>query len=366
MTVTSELSDTLSVAALRWEEVALRTGPADRARAEEGVRLAYRLGGLAEPERIIWAASPAEGAVIAAKLAANRGGGEQDGPGGGPGERAAEFDAGRCVRDQVRTRPWERARADALARLGAEGWPLAWSLTGGALWDEVNRLVTRIRGGIAASAGSEEAGALLRASTLDAVLGQHDAPWLSLFDALGAPEVEGLVRVAESAGWWWPFERVALLCERPAELHRDDAGRPHRAEGPALSFPDGFALHAWHGMPVPADFGASMTGLTPARIRAEENAELRRVMLEHFGYDRYLAESGATPTHRDETGVLWRIDLPDDEAVAMVEVVNSTAEPDGTFRTYWLRVPPWTRTAREGVAWTFGQTEGDYRPLKET
>ncbi|WP_442810207.1 DUF6745 domain-containing protein [Streptomyces sp. W16] len=32
----------------------------------------------------------------------------------------------------------------------------------------------------------------------------------------------------------------------------------------------------------------------------------------------------------------------------MVEVLNSTPEPDGTHRTYWLRVPPSTRTARAG------------------
>lgn len=50
----------------------------------------------------------------------------------------------------------------------------------------------------------------------------------------------------------------------------------------------------------------------------------------------------------------------------MVEVVNSTPEPDGTSRTYWLRVPPATRTAREGVAWTFGVSEADYEPLVQT
>ncbi|MEV8634523.1 DUF6745 domain-containing protein [Streptosporangium sp. NPDC051023] len=382
MTVTNELAETLSAATLRWQEVAFQAGPADRDRAEEGVRLAYRIGGLAEPRQIVWVRSPAEGARIAAALGA-----VQDGTGPGteqPGRRdggagtldtdpheagaleAGALDAGRPVRAEVRTGPWERARADVHAWLGPEGWPLAWSLTGGALWEPVNRLVTRVRGGVAAAGESEAAGARMRASTLDAVLGQHDAPWLSLFDALGRPEVEGLVQVAESAGWWWPFERVALVCERPAELHRDGSDRLHGTEGPALSFPDGFALHAWHGMPVPADFSASMAGLTPHRIRAEENAELRRVMLEHFGYDRYLAESGATPLHRDETGVLWRIDLSEDEPVVMVEVVNSTAEPDGTFRTYWLRVPPSTRTAREGVAWTFGFSEADYHPVKET
>ena len=42
------------------------------------------------------------------------------------------------------------------------------------------------------------------------------------------------------------------------------------------------------------------------------------------------------------------------------------AEPDGTFRRYWLRVPPNTRTAREGVAWTFGLTAEEYRPLVQT
>lgn len=85
-------------------------------------------------------------------------------------------------------------------------------------------------------------------------------------------------------------------------------------------------------------------------------------MLEHFGYDRYLEESAAEPVHRDETGVLWRVPLPGDEDVVMVEVVNSTPEPDGTHRTYWLRVPPSTRTAKDGVAWTFGLGGEEYAP----
>jgi hypothetical protein len=31
-----------------------------------------------------------------------------------------------------------------------------------------------------------------------------------------------------------------------------------------------------------------------------------------------------------------------------------------------LRVPPGTRTAREGVAWTFGMQAKDYKPKVET
>lgn len=119
-------------------------------------------------------------------------------------------------------------------------------------------------------------------------------------------------------------------------------------------------------MPVPATFLDELPSLTPERIRDEANAELRRVMLEYYGYDRYLSESGAKSVHDDETGVLWKIGMRGDEDISMVEVVNSTPEPDGTHRTYWLRVPPTTRTARQGVAWTFGLEAEEYEPARQT
>ncbi|MFE9643699.1 DUF6745 domain-containing protein [Streptomyces sp. NPDC006365] len=332
-----------------WREVVAATGPADRAAAEGGVRLAYRLAGLPEPERIVWAGSPREGAALAVRL-------------------TAEGTAGRSVRDAVRTRPWAAARERVLDRLGPIGWAERWALTGAQLWDTTVMLTERIRAGVvealAGVPGDEQA---VRLVLLDAVLGQHDAAWLASFDSQdGGEELDGIATVARAAGWWWPYEKTAVVCERPVELHRDEAGRLDRGDGPALAFPDGFALHAWRGMPVPAEFLGQLGGLTPRRIREEENAELRRVMLEHYGYDRYLEESGAEPVQRDEAGVLWRIELDGDEPLLMVEVVNSTPEPDGTHRTYWLRVPPRTRTARQGVAWTFGLEEADYVPERET
>jgi hypothetical protein len=47
-------------------------------------------------------------------------------------------------------------------------------------------------------------------------------------------------------------------------------------------------------------------------------------------------------------------------------VINSTPEPDGRFKRYWLRVPPDTKTAHEAVAWTFGVPAKDYSPTVET
>ncbi|WP_395110698.1 DUF6745 domain-containing protein [Actinomadura sp. SCN-SB] len=373
---------------LDWQAAAFAsgpTGPDERERAEAGVHAAYAAAGLAAPERIVWVPSPAFGTVAAALIAGH---GEELRQRlskktkrlSGYLEAASSLvdvnDAGASVREALRTDPWEQARGSASSELGPERWAQAWAQTGGRLWSQVDELVLRIReaiGGLPA-ANDHRNVARLRGATLDAILGQHDAPWLSLVESLGGlgtdgppgTVLSGVAEVARVAGWWWPYERVVIVSERPVELHRDEPGRLHRGDGPALAYSDGFALHAWRGMPLPAGFIESLTDLSPARIDAESNAEQRRVMLEIYGYERYLAETGAKPVHRDETGVLWRIELEGDEPIVMVEVVNSTPEPDGSHRTYYLRVPPRTRTAREGVAWTFGMDESDYRPQKET
>ncbi|MFE3718641.1 DUF6745 domain-containing protein [Streptomyces cyaneofuscatus] len=327
-----------------WRDVAAATGAADRAAAEEGVRRAYRTAGLAEPERIVWAESPRAAVEAVEKLA----------------------DAGRSVREEVRTRPWAEERRRMYDELGPAGWSALWSATGAQLWETTAALAERIRSGVVADlAGKPEDEGVVRLLLLDAVLGQHDAAWLAAFDGR-SDRLTGLAEVARNAGWWWPYERAVVISERPEVLHRDEAGRLDHGAGPALAYRDGFALYAWRGMPVPAAFLAELASLTPQRIREEENAELRRVMLEFYGYDRYLTESGAEPVHRDETGILWRIALDGDEDVVMVEVVNSTPEPDGTHRTYWLRVPPATRTAKDGVAWTFGLDGAAYAPVRQT
>lgn len=373
----------------QWRLAVAETAPADRVAAEAGVRLAYRQAGLAEPERIVWVGSPLAALVLLS------------------GAEGAER-RGRSVREQVRDKAWAAERARLHGELGPLGWAARWGATGGRLWEVTQLLSSRIAAGVVEAyatatapaprptngprssatdtpstdgPGADGSGAdapptsgsgagrrrgSARVLLLDAVHGQQDAAWLSAFDAGPGSPLEGIAAVARAAGWWWPYERLAVLCDRPAELHRDEAGRLDRSDGPALGFRDGFALYSWRGMPVPGEFLAELATLTPERIRTEENAELRRVMLEHYGYDRYLAESGAVPQHRDETGVLWRIAMTGDEDTVMVEVLNSTPEPDGTTRTYWLRVPPTTRTAREGVAWTFGLSPEEYVPMRQT
>ena len=159
--------------------------------------------------------------------------------------------------------------------------------------------------------------------------------------------------VAKSAGWWWPFSNAVILTERPVSLSRDDRGRLHAESGPAILYLDGFGIWAWHGVRVRREIIESPDTLTAAEIDGEVNAEIRRVMVERFGEARYIQESGAKIIHRDEWGTLYRKEQPDDEPICMVKVVNSTAEPDGSFKDYWLGVKPDCKTALEAVASTF-------------
>jgi len=161
--------------------------------------------------------------------------------------------------------------------------------------------------------------------------------------------------------WDWAF-----VSERPSIIKRDDRNRLHSENGPALAYPDGFTIHAIHGVRVPADVIEQPASITIQRIEKETNAEIRRVMIDLYGQARYLIDARADQIHADDYGTLYRKEVPGDEPIVMVKVVNSTAEPDGTFKDYFLRVPPDITTARGAVAWSFGKTAADYAPAVET
>ena len=212
------------------------------------------------------------------------------------------------------------------------------------------------------------------ASVGDSVYGAHDANWLGFYEyfklvcGLDAQTQKlcGLWAVAQNAGWWLPHQGLCWISERHNILKRDERGRLHCDDGPALQYPDGWGIYASHGVRLPAWIIDEPKKIQVSTIDAETNAEIRRVMIEKFGRERFIAESGAQTMHSDDYGVLFKREMQHGEPVMFVEVVNSTPEPDGSFRNYTLRVPPAMRTAREAVAWTFGKSQTEYSPEVQT
>ena len=141
--------------------------------------------------------------------------------------------------------------------------------------------------------------------------------------------------------------------------------------GRAIEWPDGWGLHVVNGVRVPDWIIERPAEITPAKIDAEANSEVRRVMMERYGLARYLKDGNAKLLNEDRDiydrpRKLWHKEIPGDEPLVMVEVINSTPEPDGHSKVYTLRVPPNIATVQQAIAWTFGMKPEEYRTRIET
>lgn len=188
--------------------------------------------------------------------------------------------------------------------------------------------------------------------------------YLERVDSLPAG-LEGFDALSD-AGWWWPFAGAVVMTDRPVRLCRDEQGRLHSTDGMALGYADGYGIYAIHGLRVPAQVVMDPLSLDPKQIIAERNAEVRRVMIERYTPERFIRTSGAALLHKDDWGELYRQEVPGDEPVVMVHVVNSSPEPDGSYHNHWLQVPPTMQRAHEAVAWTCHRTAKTYQPVVQT
>ncbi|WP_053080327.1 DUF6745 domain-containing protein [Methylobacterium variabile] len=122
----------------------------------------------------------------------------------------------------------------------------------------------------------------------------------------------------------------------------------------------------WRGVPVDDRIAFRPHELGVAEILGERNAERRRVMLERFGFEAFMAAAEAVELDADHDPggprQLLRVELDGDEPLVCVSVGCPS-----TGRRYFLRVPPTMTTCHQAVAWTAGFDDpADYAPLVET
>ncbi len=165
---------------------------------------------------------------------------------------------------------------------------------------------------------------------------------------------------------YWLHDEFCIVTQHPQTVNLDDNGNLHCNDGPAVLWRDGFAQYFLWGRSVTQQIVEHPETLTIPRIVDESNVELRRLMIQRYGEGKFLIDSQADLIHEDECGALFRKEMRDDEPLQMVRVKNSTPEPDGSYKHYFLRVPPDITTARAGVAWTFGFSPDEYDPSIES
>ncbi len=337
-----------------WLEIGLDTAPVDPLRVREILGRLYAVAGRPSPARILHLDSPLQISRAISRLRRE-------------GEPVCEQVSDRVngqVREQVRHRVTRRIneQADGLIRdrVGFES-------TIGVLAPDLQVL--------------EHLREQVRENTRDPSgrfgpwpfrddFGQFDVS-LAWFDFVGrfgvdVSQLSPSFDLAKCCGVSVLFWEWAFISAKPQWIHRDEQGRLHCETGAAVRYPDGFSVFALHGVRVPEKVVIAPASIFISEIESERNTEVRRLMVARYGPERYLMESQAEEMHRDDFGVLYRKESPFDQPLVMVKVVNATPEPDGSFKEFFLRVPPRMVRARQAVAWTFAKAEKDYHPALQT
>jgi len=315
-----------------WLKHGMSTDRMNVEAAKDAVNRAYAEVNLAPPEDFIVVGSPISGAAIAAFLA-----------------RAKKIEEWFALRDKI------------IAKVGDNP---KW-------WLEIPQHIPKKQ----LSDYQNE----VRNQVGRAIWGQHEADWFAFYDFfLRSRRVDGLEKLvpmmdaAKAMGWWWSFEEVAVLTDRPVRLLRDQAGRLHHDEGAALLYPDGWGVYAWHGIRIPPNFIEEREKITADQIERERNAEMRRILLEIYGFGNYIEARNAKVIDKDAStqkheAILYAFKVPGDETETRVlSVWNGTLEPDGRRRRFFLGVPETTKTAAEAIAWTYGLPAKSYKEAVRT
>src|SRR5260221_710751 len=146
---------------------------------------------------------------------------------------------------------------------------------------------------------------------------------------IGRLNARGCTRLQTLPAWLTNLAQLDVSgCEQltalPEELHvsswLDLAGTSLRSLPRSL---DGVQLR-WRGVPVSHRVAFQPETITAQEVLAEENAEVRRVLLERMGYDAFLEQAAAELVDADEDpgGVrrLLRVELDGDEPLVCLAV----------------------------------------------
>ncbi|RFS86771.1 hypothetical protein D0T12_00275 [Actinomadura spongiicola] len=376
---TAEQQALLPLVRDEWVGHGLAAGPTDRAAAEAGVRDVYLGAGRRPPDQVIWLGSPMAGSI------------------------GADIRAGR--RSLITRRAWRtlpEATGEAIAETVPEDPPetdlimldplpsdLDDPRWGGLLHRLGREVATAVEKGLDKSVGTAidqvaatwqdaeqrpEVGALPRLGAYPPRMLRQLAQ-LSFLDRCGIRDPDlhsrGLLQVERSAGAWWPMRNSVILTERPIELHHDAEGRLHNEHGPAVRYPDGWCLWAWHGVTMPREIIEDEVPI--ARAVSLRNTEQRRCAVEMLvgraGWHQVVSEAGwprvgqetPDPGNPGQVLSLWCVESLYDDHLHLLLMTNGTVERDGTRREFGELVPGWIRDPVRAAAWQVGLTAAQYR-----
>ncbi|MCS5717527.1 hypothetical protein N1027_05185 [Herbiconiux sp. CPCC 205763] len=254
----------LRSASMTIARACLPSAPWEPQRAEHGVGTLYARSGFGDVT-IVWARSLLDGALIASQRY-------------GVARSVSEDLAVRVA--EIRGEP-ENDEDDGLTRaevlLKAEVWDELWAPVFDALEEGLDEPAAEVLADawtLAYEAGAEMRALVGRRSNDQSVISKS------------------LIEIARQSCAAWFLDGVVVLAPHPRQLLRDDGGRPHAAEGPAIAWADGSEIAFWHGEHLSAghlqEIGSAISG-------SESDDDVRRLVIERLGWGYWLDHTGSRP-----------------------------------------------------------------------
>jgi len=154
--------------------------------------------------------------------------------------------------------------------------------------------------------------------------------------------------LVKECGFVLQLENTCLVCENPMKLSLDAQNRFHAEGEPAIKFIDGYHIYAYQGVKLPERYGLLHPHRWQSRwLLTEENAELRRVLIQGIGYSRICQELQAIELDSWREYSLLRID--NDIDIEPIYLLKMTCP--STNYIHATRIPPDLSTAREAITW---------------
>lgn len=157
-------------------------------------------------------------------------------------------------------------------------------------------------------------------------------------------------------------EKFCMISDRPRVLKIDDDNRPHCEDGPSHVWSGGMMLWYWHGVKVDRQIIEQPQTQTIEQIKGEQNAEVKRVRIERFGWESYLkaVKAKVVDSRRNDVECTREALMQTDDGMAVL-----VCHCPSTARIYAMEVAPQVRTceAAQNYLWSGSGLVADQKRL---
>lgn len=176
---------------------------------------------------------------------------------------------------------------------------------------------------------------------------------------------EGIVRLTNEIGNLHSDTEPAWRSPTRVIWYKD--GRKHGIDADKF----GSISYYYENIRIPPKFHQAVTNpdiLSIEEVLTHTNTECRYVGIKIIGHDKIRSSENCKLIDVcEKTGMeLFSISGVFEDPILYLKVINSTMEPDGTYKNYYLCVPPNMKTCKQAVSWTFRMEEDQYQPSQET